>query len=357
VLATTGEALQYIDMVRLENGALRAEGFEVGPFYTVVQGRFLYPVDGSLTRHPDARVAGVFSPDKGVLGPAVEGAGLAVVDTVTGIVSLVVHPRESLEGLAQLPSAVRSLIEHSPEYWEHFRSLPSGEQVRDVSRLLTNVLITCGTAGAGSAKAASAAGKLGRLGVPVLTLSTEGTLAVGRVAVPTQAMATAVSTGTGALWILHMSAQGAGGGGGDLGRKPWTPPSGGPGKWVRKTEGMKPGARKYQSQVSGAPEGWVYRVERAGEKYDFDGYKDGSLVDGKGPNYDNKFLDTLEPEPWFKETGAQELLDNAERQLRIANGIPIRWQVAESKAARAIRKLLEENNYGAIQVIHTPIQR
>jgi hypothetical protein len=160
VLATTGEALQYVDKVRLENSALRAEDFEVGPFYTVVQGRFLYPVDGSLTRHPDARVAGVFSPDKGVLGPAAEGAGLAVVDTVTGIVALVLHPRESLEGLAQLPSAVRSLIEHSPEYWEHFRSLPSGEQVRDVSRLLTNVLITCGTAGAGSAKAASAAGKI-----------------------------------------------------------------------------------------------------------------------------------------------------------------------------------------------------
>jgi hypothetical protein len=355
VLATTGEALQFVDKVRLENGALRAEDFEVGPFYTVVQGRFLYPVDGSLTRHPDARVAGVFSPDKGVLGPAAEGAGMAVVDTVTGIASLVLHPRESLEALAQLPSAVRSLIEHSPEYWEHFRSLPSGEQVRDVSRLLTNVLITCGTAGAGSAKAASTAGKLGRLGVPVLTLSAEGMLAVRRVAVPAQAMTTAVSTGSGALWILHMSAQGAGGGGSDASRKPWTPPSGGPGKWVRKTEGMKPGARKYQSQVSGAPEGWVYRVERAGEKYDFDGYKDGSLVDGKGPNYDNKFLDTLEPQPWFRNTGAQELVKNAERQRRVANGVPIRWHVAESKAAMAIRKLLENYGFHDIDVIHTPV--
>ena len=67
-----------------------------------------------------------------------EGAGLGVADTVTGIVSLVMHPRESLEGLAQLPSAVRTLIENSPEYWEHFRSLPSGEQVRNASRLLTN---------------------------------------------------------------------------------------------------------------------------------------------------------------------------------------------------------------------------
>ncbi len=356
VLATTGEALQYVGKVRLENGALRAEDFEVGPFYAVVQGRFLYPVDGPLTRHPDARVAGVFAPDRDLVGPAVEGAGLAVADTVTGIVSLVLHPRESLEGLAQLPSAVRALIAHSPEHWEHFRSLPSGEQVRDVSRLLTNVLITCGTAGAGSAKVASSVGKLGRLGVPVLTLSAEGTLAVSRVAVPAQAMATTVSTGTGALFILHMSAHGAGGGGGDGGLKPWTPPLGEPGKWVRKTEGMKPGARKYQSQVSGAPEGWVYRVERAGEKYDFDGYKDGYLVDGKGPNYDNKFLDTLEPKYWFTETGAKELLKNAERQRRVANGAPIRWHVAEAKAAKAIRKLLQEGGYlGSIEVTHTPV--
>ncbi|HYI00191.1 Tox-REase-5 domain-containing protein [Hyalangium sp.] len=354
VLATTGEALQYIDKVRLEDGALRAEGFEVGPFYTVVQKRFLYPVDGSLTRHPDARVAGVFAPDDGVLGPAVEGAGWAVTDTVTGIVSLVMHPRESLEGLTQLPSAVRALIEHSPEYWEHFRSIPSGEQVRDVSRLLTNVLITCGTAGAGSARAVSAAGRWGRLGLPVLTLSARGTLAVSRVAVPSQALVTAVSTGAGAVVILHMSARGAGGGSSGSKPMPWTPPVGGPGKWVRKNEGMKPGARKYQSHVSGAPEGWVYRIERAGEKYDYDGFKDGHLVDGKGPNYDNKFLDTLEPKDWFENTGAQEMLKNADRQRRVAHGIPIRWHVAESKAAKAIRKLLAENGYGDIQVIHTP---
>jgi hypothetical protein len=353
VLATTGQALQYVDTVRLEDGALRAEGFEVGPFYTVVQGRFLYPVDGTLTRHPDARVAGIFTPDDGALGPAMEGAGLAVADTVTGIVSLVLHPRESLEGLAQLPSAVRTLIENSPEYWEHFRSLPSGEQVRGVSRLLTNVIITCGTAGAGSSRATSAMGRWSKLGMPVLTVSAQGTLAVNRVAVPTQALVTAVSTGTGAVFILHMTAQGARGPGGS-GAKPWTPPVGGPGKWIRKAEGMKPRARKYQSQVSGAPEGWVYRVERAGEKYDFDGFKDGHLIDGKGRNYDNKILDTLEPQSWFKETGAQELLDNADRQLRIANGTPIRWHVAESKAAQAMHLLLERNGFDAIEVLHTP---
>jgi hypothetical protein len=355
VRATTGEAVQFIDTVRLEEGALRAEGFEVGPFYTPRQGRFLYPVDGSLTVHPDARVAGVYMPEEGVLGPALEGVGQAVADSVTGIVSLVLHPVESLEGLVRLPSAVVLLIQHSPEFWEHFRSQSRGAQVRGVSRLLTNVLIICGTAQAGAARAVSAGSKLGRLGVPVLSVSANGTLALRRLVLPAEAMATAVSTGTGALYIVHMSAQGAGGGGGEPGGKSWRPPPGGPGKWVRKNEGMKPGARQYQCQVTGAPEGWVYRVERNGERFDFDGYKDGCLLDAKGPGYDNKFLKSLDPEPWFEDTGARELLQNAERQLRVANGTPVRWHVAEAKAAQAIRKLLERNSYGAIQIVHTPV--
>jgi hypothetical protein len=227
VRATTGEAVQFIDTVRLDDGALRAEGFEVGPFYTPRQGRFLY-------------------------------------------------------------------------------------------------------------------------------VSANGTLALRRLVLPTEAMATAVSTGSGTLYILHMSAQGAGGGGGEPGGKSWRPPPGGPGKWVRKNEGMKPGARQYQCQVTGAPEGWVYRVERNGERFDFDGYKDGCLLDAKGPGYDNKFLNNLEPEPWFKETGAQELLDNAARQLRVADGVPIRWHVAEAHAAKAIRRLLREGGH-PIEIIHTPV--
>jgi hypothetical protein len=216
------------------------------------------------------------------------------------------------------------------------------------------VLILCGTAHAGAARAVSAGSQLRRLSVPVLSVSANGTLALRRLVLPTQAMATAVSTGTGALYILHMSAQGAGAGGGEPVGQSWRPPAGGPGKWVRKNEGMKPGARQYQCQVTGAPEGWVYRVERNGERFDFDGYKDGCLLDAKGPGYDNKFLDDLEPVHWFKETGAQEMLDNAARQLRVAGGVPIRWHVAEAKAARAIRNLLETEGYMTIQVVHTP---
>ncbi len=357
VHASTGRAVQQIGEVRFEKGALRAEGFEVGPFYLPRQ-RVLYPVDGSLDIHPDAILAGVYAPDEDTLGPLVEGAGQAVIDNVMGIVSLALHPIDSLEGLARLPTAVRLLLENSPAYYAHFRELPHGEQVRIVSRLLTNVALVCGTAGAGTARVASMGSKLGRLSVPVLSLSERGALAISRVAIPVDRLVTAVSAAPGALYIVHMAGRGAGGNGGGSDGSSWKPPPGGPGKWVRKGEGMSARARKYQSQVTGAPEDWVYQVERAGEKFDFDGFNEaeGVLVDAKGPGYDNKFTNTLEPEYWFKDTGAQELVANAQRQLRVANGVPIRWYVAETKAAQAIRKLLARNECGAVEVVHMPAQ-
>jgi hypothetical protein len=42
-----------------------------------------------------------------------------------------------VEGLIQLPGAVRELVRNAPEYWESFRHKPSGEQVRGVSRVVT----------------------------------------------------------------------------------------------------------------------------------------------------------------------------------------------------------------------------
>src|SRR5690606_12561330 len=46
----------HVDDVRLLEGALRAVGFQVGPFY-LPRGKFLYPVDDSLEIHPDAVLA------------------------------------------------------------------------------------------------------------------------------------------------------------------------------------------------------------------------------------------------------------------------------------------------------------
>jgi len=358
VRATTGRAVQQVGEVELVTGALRAEGFEVGPFYRP-RNRFLYPVDHRLEIHPDARLAGVHAPEEDTLAAAADGAGQAVVDSVTGLVNLVLHPIETVEGLAQLPKAVRALIEHSPVYWERFRAMSHGGEVRSVSRLLTQVLITCGTAGVGGAKAISAGSHLGRLGVPVLSLSREGALVLRMVAVPAGQVVTAVGTGASAVYILHTatfmaSAVGSGGAGG-WGGKGGPPPSGGPGKWVQKTEGMSEAALRYQVQVTGTPPGWVYRVffgPGPDDYVDFDGFVKGVLLEAKGANL-AKFIDNnLNPLSFFQ--GSNKVLLQARRQLEAAQGLPIRWIIAEQKFADHVRKLFATRRVEGIEVVHVP---
>ena len=352
VKATTGRAIQFAGEVRLERGLLCAEGFQVGPFYTL-RGQYLYPVEGDLAIHPDAVMAGVYAPQEGTFGPVLEGAGEAVVDSVTGVLGLVLHPMESLEALTQLPGAVRALLENSPEYWVRFRAMPHAAQVRSVSRLLTQVLITVGTAGAGSAHIASVGSRLGKLGVPVLSLSEEGLLSLRLVAVPAGQLVTAMGPAAGAFYILHMSNTGNGGGGGGRSRNPAPPPPGGPGQWVKKAEGMSDEARRYQAQVTGTPEGWVYRVFKAkspDDYVDFDGFQNGVLLECKGPNL-AKFIDgDLEP-LWFFE-GAEAMLRQARNQYKVARGVPIRWVVAEKRLKDYLRKLFNTNGLDKIEVIH-----
>jgi hypothetical protein len=74
----------------------------------------------------------------------------------------------------------------------------------------------------------------------------------------------------------------------------------------------------------------------------------------KGPGYANKFNDNLTPKKWFAPSGAKQLAKQAERQLKAAPGVLIRWHVAEKKAADAIRKLLAEASVEGIEVVHTP---
>jgi len=355
VRATTGRAVQYIGEVQLLEGALRAEGFQAGPFY-LPRGKFLYPVDDSLEIHPDAVLAGVYSPEEGTFGPVVEGAGLAVVDSISGLVNLILHPGETLEGLAQLPTAVRVLLENSPQYWERFRASSHGAQVRSVSRILTHVLITCGTAGAGATRAASTGGKLGSLGVPVLSLSGEGALVLRMVAVPAGQAVTVVGSGVSAAYILHMAnagagAAGGGGGNGSSGRG-GPPPPGGPGKWVQKAEGMSEDAMRYQVQVTGTPKGWVYRVffgPGPDDYVDFDGFVNGVLLEAKGPNLARFIDDRLKPLPFFR--GETKFIEQAKRQFDAASGLPVRWIVAEKKFADYLRKLFDNNNLESIEVV------
>ncbi|WP_152622160.1 Tox-REase-5 domain-containing protein [Archangium violaceum] len=348
VRAVTGEAVQRAGEVRLaEDGTLRAGRYEVGPFYAVEEGQ-LWPVDTGLEVPRGAKPLGPYVPDDGVVLPALEGAGLALGDTLEGLAHLVFHPGESLEGLTRLPGAVRVLFQNAPEYWEAFRHKPRGEQVREGSRLLAHVLLTVGTSGAGAVKAVGWGEKLGRLSVPLLTLTKRGELVLGLVAVPGRAVAVA-GQGLSVAWGLHLAKVGSGQGGG------WVPPVGGPGQWVPKNERMSPRSRAFQHKVSKAPAGWVYRVWRNGEKADFDGFdlEQRLLQETKGLGYDKHFKADLEPKKYFQ--GANRLVRQARRQLKIANGVPIRWHVAEPRMVPILKKLFEKNEIIGIDVVNTPL--
>jgi len=121
----------------------------------------------------------------------------------------------------------------------------------------------------------------------------------------------------------------------------------GPGKWRKAGESMSPRAARYQRQITGAAKGNVYDVK--GVK--FDGFKNGTLLDAKGPGYEwavknGEFI--------RKYKGAQSLLDQARRQVAAAGGTPIRWEIAEAKTAQAIKNMFRKNGITGIDVVHTP---
>lgn len=346
VKPTTGRAVQKVGEVALaQDGSLRAGRFEVGPFYAVEGGR-LYPVDARLKVPPEALPAGIYEPDDNVLLAAAEGAGLALADMVEGLLQLVLHPDEVLMGLTQLPGAAQELFRNSPEYWEAFRHKPYAERVRIISRLTTNVLLVVGTSGVGAARAASLGSKLGHFAVPALSLTGEGAMALRLVAaVPVGHTVTATGQALSATYVLHMANMGAKRGGGRTG---WKPPPGGPGKWTQVKESMKAPARKYQSQVTRAPEGWAYRIANV----DFDGFEGGVLLEAKGPGYAHFFDAELDPLEFFE--GIKGIRRQAQRQFEAAQGTPVRWYVAERKFADALRKLFSESGLDAIEVVHLP---
>jgi hypothetical protein len=129
--------------------------------------------------------------------------------------------------------------------------------------------------------------------------------------------------------------------------------SSGPGEWIQVNESMSASARSYQEQVTGAPKGSAYRVKGGGEKADFDGYREGVLLEAKGPGYEAFFEKTLEPKRFFK--GGEGLLQQAQRQLMAAQGTPIRWIVAEKRFAEALRKLFTNSGFDIEVVYASPV--
>ncbi|HYO66362.1 MAG TPA: hypothetical protein VEU33_09790 [Archangium sp.] len=85
--------------------------------------------------------------------------------------------------------------------------------------------------------------------------------------------------------------------------------------------------------------------------YRADGKGSGAGADGGAVGYDKHFDADLEPKRYFQ--GARRLVRQARRQEQVANGILIRWYVAERRMVPILKKLFEANNIKGIDVVYT----
>ncbi|AKQ70007.1 putative hemagglutinin-related protein [Myxococcus hansupus] len=341
----SGKTQQRVAPVEWRDGGFRAHGFELGRFYDGRTG--VYRLLDDALREVDGRPLADVHDDADYVGRTLDGAEAAFVKLALSVGHFLTYPLDSLAALKNLPAGVAALIASSPEYFERFRYMTRGEQIQVVSELATNLVLTTGTATATTRTVTGALAGADAT-VPVLALSAQGALTFERVAAPVGRAAAVLGGGPGAVIILQRAsttAQGAG-------------PSRGPGRWGPAKESMKPPARRYQEQISGHSADdayWVGGMSSQAGGVKFDGFKDGVLLEAKGPGY-AKFFDELEPKEWFLHSGAKDLVKQADRQIRAVRGqgLRIEWHVAEAKAAAAIRALLHEAGVEGVKVLHTP---
>ncbi len=92
-------------------------------------------------------------------------------------------------------------------------------------------------------------------------------------------------------------------------------------------------------------------MRRNGEKADFDGFERGVLLETKGLGYARHFDASLNAKKYFQ--GAKRLVRQAQRQLRVANGVPIRWHVAEPRMVNILKRLFEKEGIKGVDVLYT----
>ncbi|WP_253975206.1 Tox-REase-5 domain-containing protein [Myxococcus dinghuensis] len=341
--ALSGRTQQRVAPVEWKDGAFRAHRFELGRFYTAHSG--VYRLLDDELREVDGRPIAEVYDDADYVGRVLDGAESTVVKLALSIGHFFTYPLDSIASLKNLPAGVAALIESSPEYFERFRHMTRGEQIKAVAALVTDLVLTTGTASVATRTVTGALAGA-EATVPVLALSAQGALTIERVAVPVGRAAAVLGGGPGAAIILQRASTAANKGA----------PSNEPGQWAPSNETMSPRARRYQEQISGRSADDAYWVGGTTTKdggVKFDGFEKGVLLEAKGPGY-AKFFEALNPKRWFKNSGAKSLGEQALRQVKAAKGMPIRWHVAEEAAVPALRKLLQDRGAQGIEVVFTP---
>jgi restriction endonuclease fold toxin 5 of polymorphic toxin system len=349
VAALTGEPLQRMGLVTLEEGQWKVGRIIVGELY-FSRGGVLYPVNDVLRRADGPPVAEL-SLGRDPLNAALDGAQDAMGEMAVALARAVRHPIRTVEGLGQLPTTVALLIASSPEYFARYGAMSHEDQLREAARLSTHVLMLLGGAEA-------SVGRMGGLGaeLPVVSLTARGELALSRVVVSGGTVTITLGVELGALSILHMasSGQGNGGGGAQAGKASQTATRQGPGKWIYKTPTTESeDALDYQEQITGQPAWRVYMIEGV----EFDSFTGKELLEAKGPGYKSFLQKDGTAQPWFLTSkGYKGLRDQARRQSQLAQALklPLSWHVAEAEFASFLRDLFKKEGWTNITVHHTP---
>ena len=74
-------------------------------------------------------------------------------------------------------------------------------------------------------------------------------------------------------------------------------------------------------------------------------------MEAKGPGYAS-FVKNGIFKSWWR--GAENLVEQAQRQLGAAGGVPIQWHFAEEAAANATKSLFQQMGIEGIAIIFTP---
>ncbi|PTL82318.1 hypothetical protein DAT35_20005 [Vitiosangium sp. GDMCC 1.1324] len=353
VSAVTGEPIQRMGQVTLEEGEWKVGRLVVGDFY-FSRGGVLYPVNDVL-RRADSPPWAELGLRRDWLNAALDGAQDAMGEMAVALARSILNPIRTLEDLGQLPTTVALLIASSPEYFARFGTMSREDQIREAARLSTHVLMMLGGAEA-------TVGRISGLGaeLPVLSLTAEGELALSRMVVSGSTVTTTLSVEVGALSILHMAnrSQGnTGGGSARAGKTSKTPPPQGPGRWTYKTPTTESEqALDYQEQITGQPPWRVYMVGEV----EFDGFNLKELQEAKGGSYNHFLRKDGTAQPWFlKGEGFKGLITQAERQSQIAERLklPLVWYVAEEEFANFLRKHFKREGLDNIEVRHQAPER
>ncbi|WP_083680804.1 Tox-REase-5 domain-containing protein [Archangium sp. Cb G35] len=337
-VALTGTPISWLGQPTLQQGELYVQHMRVGAFHFDGGGVY-FTVDEALRKQHSPPV-GERALGRDPATAALLGTEAALEEMARGLAALLSEPVRTLEGLAHLPLSVAGLIANSPEYFARYGAMNLEDQIREASRVTTHLLTLQGGAATVGPRLASAT-KL-----PVLTLSARGTLAVNEVAVPAGAMTAVVGAGAAPVSIVLMAQGSEVTGSGNS----WPPPPEGPGQWIQKAETMSDDAKRFQSEMTGAPEGWVYRVHTGPgptDFVDFDGFKNGVLLEVKGPGY-KALLEKMYGKKWFR--GAEDMIAQARRQFRAANGTPIQWHFAEKDVSDLMRGQFQNRGLSQIEV-------